>query len=152
VPVGRYHWTNIAGFFRTSDSRPVSARMDVMCCSFYNGNYLRIEAQLDLRPSRFLQFQPRYTYTFVDLPTGSVGIHLATLAAIVNFTPDMQLYNEIQFDNISQNFALAMRYRWEYRPGDELFVSIGQAAEIPQTTFRPQITQAVVRLGNTFRF
>jgi hypothetical protein len=45
-----------------------------------------------------------------------------------------------------------MRYRWEYRPGDELFISIGQAAEIPQTTFRPQVTQAVVRLGNTFRF
>jgi hypothetical protein len=152
VPVGRYHWTNIAGFFRTSDSRPVSARMDVMCCSFYNGSYLRIETQIDYRPSRFLQLQPRYTYTFVDLPTGSVGIHLATLAAIVNFTPDMQLYNEIQFDNISQNFALAMRYRWEYRPGDELFVSIGQAAEIPGTTFRPQVTQAVVRVGNTFRF
>ncbi len=152
VPVGRYNWTNIAGAFRTSDSRPISARVDVMCCSFYNGNYLRIEGQIDFRPSRFLQFQPRYTYTFVDLPTGSVGIHLATLAAIVNFTPDMQLFNEIQFDNISQNFALAMRYRWEYRPGDELFISIGQAAEIPQTTFRPQVTQAVVRVGNTFRF
>jgi hypothetical protein len=45
-----------------------------------------------------------------------------------------------------------MRYRWEYRPGDELFISIGQAAQIPGTTFHPQISQAVVRLGNTFRF
>jgi hypothetical protein len=152
VPIGRYHWSNIAGFIRTSDSRPVTFRLDVMCCSFYNGNYWRIDTQLDYRPSRFLQFQPRYTYTFVDLPTGSVGIHLATLAAIVNFTPDMQLYNEVQFDNISQNFALSMRYRWEYRPGDEIFVSVGQAAEIPGTTFYPRITQAVVRIGNTFRF
>lgn len=152
VPIGRYHWTNIAGFVRTSDSRPVTFRLDVMCCSFYNGNYWRIDTQVDYRPNRFLQFQPRYTYTFVDLPTGSVGIHLATLAAIVNFTPDMQLYNEIQFDNISQNFALSMRYRWEYRPGDEIFVSVGQAAEIPGTTFHPRITQAVVRIGNTFRF
>ena len=84
----------------------MTARVDVMCCSFYNGNYWRIETQLDWRPNRFLQFQPRYTYQFIDLPTGSVGIHLATLAAIVNFTPDMQLFNEIQFDNISQNFAL----------------------------------------------
>jgi hypothetical protein len=152
VPIGRYHWSNIAGYIRTSDSRPVTFRLDVMCCSFYNGNYWRIDAQVDWRPSRFLQFQPRYTYTFVDLPTGSVGIHLATLAAIINFTPDMQLFNEVQFDNISQNFALSMRYRWEYRPGDEVFISIGQAAEIPGTTFRPQVTQAVVRIGNTFRF
>ena len=154
VPVfpGRYRWTNIAGFVRTSDSRPLTARVDVMCCSFYNGDYLRIEAQAEFRPNRFLQLQPRYTFTSVDLPTGSVNIHLATAAVVVNFTPDMQLFNEIQYDNISHNFALSMRYRWEYRPGDELFVSFGQAALIPEARFKPQISQAVVRLGNTFRF
>jgi len=69
----------------------------------------------------------------------------------VNFTPDMQLYSEVQYDNISQNFALAMRYRWEYRPGDELFISFGQAALIPESRFQPLISQAIIRLGNTFR-
>ena len=154
VPVhpGRYHWTNIAGAYRSSDARPVIFRTDVMCCSFYNGDYLRIESQLDWRPNRFLQFQPRYTFTHVVLPTGSVDIHLATGAVIVNFTPDMQLYSEVQYDNISQNFALAMRYRWEYRPGDELFISFGQAALIPESRFQPLISQAIIRLGNTFRF
>jgi hypothetical protein len=154
VPVapGRYHWTNISGFVRTSDARPLAARLDVMCCSFYNGDYLRIETQADYRPSRFLQLQPRYTYTYVNLPTGSVTIHLVTAAVIVNFTPDMQLFNEVQYDNISHNFALAMRYRWEYRPGDELFISFGQAALIPESRFQPLVSQAVIRLGNTFRF
>ena len=154
VPVhpGRYHWTNIAAAYRSSDARPVIFRTDVMCCSFYNGDYLRIESQLDWRPNRFLQFQPRYTFTHVVLPTGSVDIHLATGAVIVNFTPDMQLYSEVQYDNISQNFALAMRYRWEYRPGDELFISFGQAALIPESRFQPLISQAIIRLGNTFRF
>jgi hypothetical protein len=154
VPVlpGRYHWTNIAGGFRSSDARPFVFRTDVMCCSFYNGDYLRIESQIDFRPIRFLQFQPRYTYTYVNLPTGSVHIHLATAAVIVNFTPDMQLFNEVQYDNISHNFALSMRYRWEYEPGDELFISFGQAALIPESRFTPLISQAVIRLGNTFRF
>jgi len=154
VPVlpGRYHWTNIAGGFRSSDARPFVFRADVMCCSFYNGDYLRVETQIDFRPIRFLQLQPRYTYTHVALPTGSVDIHLATAAVIINFTPDMQLFNEVQYDNISQNFALAMRYRWEYRPGDELFVSFGQAALIPESRFQPLISQAIIRLGNTFRF
>jgi hypothetical protein len=31
-------------------------------------------------------------------------------------------------------------------------VSIGQAADIPGTTFKPNISQVIVRLGNTFRF
>jgi len=45
-----------------------------------------------------------------------------------------------------------MRYRWECLPGDELLVSVGQAALIPEARVEPQVSQAVVRLGNTFRF
>jgi len=154
VPVGpgRYNWTNVGLEIRTSDARPYGMRFAAFCCSFYNGNYFSIDVQTDFRPNSFFQFEPRYTYTFIDLPTGSVGIHLATFDFIMNFTPDMQLFTQAQFDNISQNFAFSMRFRWEYRPGDELFISIGQAALIPETRFQPQISQAVIRLGNTFRF
>ena len=152
VPRARYHWTNFGAEIRSSDGRPYSAQIDVTCCNFYNGKYWRIDAQFDYRPNELFQFEPHYIYTFIDLPTGSVGIHLATADFIVNFTPDMQLFTQIQFDNISQKFAFSMRYRWEYRPGDEIFVSVGQAAQIPGTTFHPQISQAVIRVGNTFRF
>jgi hypothetical protein len=70
----------------------------------------------------------------------------------VNFTPDTQILAQVQFDNISRRFEFSARYRWEYRPGDEIFVSLGQSALIPGTTFEPQTTQVSVRLGNTFRF
>jgi len=113
---------------------------------------LLIDFQGDYRPNELFEIRPQYIYTFIHLPTGSVGIHLATLDFVVNFTPDMQLFTQAQFDNISQNFALSVRYRWEYRAGDEIFVSLGQAAMIPGTTFMPQISQAIVRIGNTFRF
>jgi hypothetical protein len=152
VPAGQYHWANVGARIRSSDSRPYSVQLEAICCHFYNGDYWAIDSSFDLRPNETFQIGPHYIYTFIKLPTGSVGIHLATLDFIVNFTPDMQLFTQVQFDNVSQNFAFAMRYRWEYRPGDELFISIGQAADIPGTTFKPNITQAVVRLGNTFRF
>jgi hypothetical protein len=152
VPAGNYHWTNVDGYIRTSDGRPYTARLEVMCCHYYNGNYWRIDLQGDWRPIPFFEVQPRYTYTFIGLPTGSIGIHLLTSNFIVNFTPDMQLYTQVQFDNVSQNFAFSMRYRWEYSPGDEIFILLGQAAQIPGTTFTPQISQAAIRIGHTFRF
>ena len=34
VPVGEYHWTNVGGMIRTSDGRPITAELDVVCCSF----------------------------------------------------------------------------------------------------------------------
>jgi hypothetical protein len=156
VPVGRYSWSNVGIFVGTSDARPYSARLDVMCCSFYNGKSVRVDLQLDYRPNPLFQFGPHYTFTSVDLPTGSVDIHLFTADFIVNFTPDMQLFTQLQFDNISEKFALSARYRWEYQPGNEIFVSVGQAALIPGGTFTPtfvpQISQAIIRLGHTFRY
>jgi hypothetical protein len=64
----------------------------------------------------------------------------------------MQTALQAQYDNISENFAFSARYRWEYRPGNELFVGAGQSALISGRRFLGQTTQATVRLGHTFRF
>jgi hypothetical protein len=64
----------------------------------------------------------------------------------------MQLALQAQYDNISENFGFSARYRWEYAPGDELFIAIGQSAIFGNQGFIAQTTQATVRLGQTFRF
>jgi hypothetical protein len=64
----------------------------------------------------------------------------------------MNLALQRQYDNISQRFALSLRFRWEYEPGQEFFASVGQAAVIPGQTFVPGATQAAIRLGHTFRY
>jgi hypothetical protein len=152
VPAGRYHWTNGELSIQTSNARPLTARLDVQCCSFYDGDYLRVDSRIDIRLGALFQITPRYTYTYIDLPAGLLNIHAATLDVIVSFSPDMQLVNQVQFDNVSEKFTLSMRYRWEYQPGQELFVSLGQAAFIPGEEFVARSTQAIIRLGHTFRF
>ena len=95
---------------------------------------------------------------FLRLPAGNVDIHVAALAGIVNFTPDMQLALQGQYDNISGNFAFLGRFRWEFRPGSELFIALGQAAIIPGTEFSPytqpefQASNLSIRLQRTFQF
>jgi len=64
----------------------------------------------------------------------------------------MQLFTQVAFDDIRQNFTPSVRYRWEYEPGNELFVLFGQGSQIPGMPKIPQVTQAAVRLGHTFRF
>jgi hypothetical protein len=152
VAAGRYHWTNAELSLQSSNARPLTARLDVACCSFYDGDYLRVDLRTDIRLGALLQIVPRYTYTSIDLPAGLLNIHAATADFIVSFTPDMQLVNQVQFDNVSERFTLSMRYRWEYQPGQELFVSLGQSALIPGEEFVARSTQAIVRLGHTFRF
>jgi len=84
-----------------------------------------------------------------------VDIHILTLDSVFNFTPDMQLAIEVQWDNISQAFAFSGRYIWEYSPGNELFIGLGQTAILPTLSpsrFEPQTTLLSVRLGRTFQF
>jgi hypothetical protein len=154
IPVfpGRYSWTNGNLNIQTSGSRPIIVRLDVLCCSYYNGKQLRTNLQLDLRPNAFFQFVPTYTYTHFDLPGGLLNIHALSLSLITNFTPDMQLYTEVQYDNVSEKFTLSMRYRWEYELGQELFASIGHSGLIPDRAFQSRTTQGIIRIGNTFRF
>ena len=104
------------------------------------------------RPSIYFEITTTYEPSFIELPTGDVDIHIATVDAVVNLTPDMQLALQAQYDNISENFGFSARYRWEYRPGNEIFVGIGQSAIIDNRGFVAQTTQGTIRLGHTFRF
>jgi len=154
IPVqpGQYHWTNGSIYLQTSNARPVSARIDVLCCSYYDGHQLKVTLRADMRPNATFQFAPRYVYTYLDMPGGLLNIHAVSIDLITTFTPDMQLYTEVQYDNVSQKFALSIRYRWEYQPGQEFFASFGQSALIPGQEFVARTSQAIIRLGHTFRY
>jgi hypothetical protein len=152
VPAGRYEWTTLELGFETSEARPFAVGVEVACCDFYNGSAVEAQIELDFRPSAYFEISPSYEATFIELPTGSVDIHVFEVASVVNFTPDMQLALQAQYDNISQDFGFLARYRWEYLPGSELFAAFGQSALIPNSRFVAQRTQLAIRLGHTLRF
>jgi hypothetical protein len=152
VPAGDYGWTNLAGRFQTTPARPWQFNVEIECCRFYNGDGLNSEVNLNLRPNQYFALRLGYEGLFISLPTGSVDVHILSLDSVVNFTPDMQLAIEAQFDNISRDFTLSARYRWEYQPGNELFVALGQTAQILGSRFVAQTSLFSVRLGQTFQF
>jgi len=152
VPAGNYNWVNGNLHIESAVGRSYSLIADVLCCNFYDGNYLRADMAFSFRIGDYLEIGPRYVGTFIRLPTGDVDIHVLSSNLNVNFTPDMQLALQAQFDNISRNFGGAIRYRWEYAPGDEFFAAFVQSGLIPGTTFRPQVSQFSLRLGHTLRY
>jgi len=152
VPAGEYDWVNFKAYLDTTMGRPFVVTWGIECCSFYDGSYLKSDLSLQYRPNEIFEIVPRYVAEFIDLPTGYVDIHIFSLETAANFTPDMQLALQTQFDTISRSFGLSARYRWEYSPGNELFVGFGQTAIVPGTRFRGQTSSLSIRLGQTFRF
>jgi hypothetical protein len=147
-----YDWTTVNVGVRTFNGRLVSLQADATCCRFYDGDAVVTRVSLIVRPSTHFEINVGHEANAIDLPTGTVDIHLATADAVINFTPVMQTALQAQYDNITENFALSARYRWEYRPGNELFVGAGQSALISSRGFIEQVSQATLRLGHTFRF
>ena len=152
VPAGRYGWTNGGIRLSTFDGRVISAEAEIVCCSFYAGSSLDARLSVTYRPSPYFEITPAYRGTFIDLPTGHVDIHLATIDSVLAFTPDMNLAFQVQYDNITGNFGLSLRYRWEYEPGNEIFLGVGQSASLIGPDFLARTTQVSLRVGRTFRF
>jgi hypothetical protein len=158
VPAGAYSWTSFFLHINTSQARAVQLHMDINCCDYYDGQNFRPRIDLNYRPNEVFEVEASYQPNFIRLPTGNVDIHVATVDAIVNFTPDMQFAMQAQYDNISGSFGFLGRFRWEFRPGTELFIALGQSAFIPGTVIHQgmppeiQTTTLSIRLGRTFQF
>jgi hypothetical protein len=58
----------------------------------------------------------------VDLPAGESTQAVARLRADYAFTPRMFASTLMQYNSDTRLFSSNLRFRWEYRPGSELFV------------------------------
>ena len=152
IPIGDYNWTNVEANFSSAEGRMFSIGVDVTCCAFYNGRALQSELEFNFRPNAYFAMGTSYEYSNFDMPGGQTDVHLIEAQATVNFMPDMELRLQAQYDNDSEAFGFLARYRWEFIPGGDLFISFGQAARIPQSGFEAERSQFSLRLGHTFRF
>jgi Carbohydrate family 9 binding domain-like len=153
VPADKYTWTNVKLYLESAIGRPVSVVAEVECCSYFNGDLLRTFLSLNWRPDSSWEFSGQHSFYNISLPTGDVEIQIYALNVTLNFTPDMQLRTQSQYDNISRAFGMSARYRWEFMPGSEVFVALGESGELFNGShYRSSTTQASVRIGHLMRF
>ena len=156
VPVGDYHFNQFDVSLVSSRSRKVIAYLGVTCCRFYDGDYLGLDNSLEFRLSKHFRLTAKHNMQKFELPTGNLTVHIGSLDGSINFTPDMQIDTQVQYDNISDRFSFSARYRWFPRPETEVFIAVGQSADMESSNFPghfdPDQTQVTIRLGHTFRF
>jgi hypothetical protein len=151
VPAGRYTFNTVHARIETAPARFISAYVDVQCCGFYDGRLLAVDTTLNLRPNETLLFSARHIIQQIHQSGGSVPINVDSVDMSVNFTPDMQLRGQIQYDNISNDLAYNFRYRWEFEPGAELLVVAGDDATFTGPYYKSHLSGLSVRVGKIFR-
>ena len=156
VPVGDYHFNQFNFLLMSSRSRKVIADLEVTCCRMFSGDYLGLNTSMEFRVSKYLRLTAKHNMEKFDLPGGDLTVHIGSLDTSINFTPDMQIDTQMQYDNISERFSFSARYRWFPRPETEVFVAAGQTADMKSNNFPGHFeadrTEVTIRLGHTFRF
>ncbi len=151
VPAGTYTMPTLHFHTDTAQSRFLSGNFDLQYGSFYGGKLLQIDTTININPNDTYMFSARHITQQIAMPTRAVAIHVLAFDTSVNFTPDMQLRGQVQYDNISKNVDLSVRYRWEFEPGSELLIVAGDDATMSGTYYQSHASQISVRLGKTFR-
>ena len=149
---GAYSFQDLRSEYYLGPER-VSGRFWGSHGTFYGGT--KTEVGFNGRVDMTTQFslEPRVTLDWVDLPVGRFTTRL--VGSRVNFTMStrMALSALLQFNSSNTTVSSNVRFRWEYRPGSDLFVVYSDGRDTTAPRFpRLQNRAFVVKMTKLFRF
>lgn len=122
VPHGGYDYGEYSGTYYLAPQRRVSGRATWSVGSLYNGDRKSagFGGRVDLGP-RF-GVEPRLTFNWVDLPAGRFTNTLFSSRVSFTLTPRAAFTTLMQYNSAVNSLTSNVRFRWEYRPGSDLYV------------------------------
>jgi hypothetical protein len=152
IPAGDYSWTRSLIGFQTSTRRSLQLKHEFSFGDFYNGTRTENTSVLTFLPSKHFGSILSYSKQDIELPSGNFDIKLASLTALINFTPDFTWSNLVQYDNVSDSMGVNSRLIWEYRPGKKVFLVLNQSYLDEHSGFVRKQMDTILKLSSIFRF
>jgi hypothetical protein len=136
VPQGGYDNKTLNASYSLANNHRVAGRFGVSTAAFYDGT--RRDASYSGRVAIAPQFaiEPSISLSWVRLPYGDFDARL--IANRVTYTPTTRLFvsSLIQYNVDAKTLSSSLRFRWEYRPGSDMFLVYSDGRE----TARPGST------------
>jgi hypothetical protein len=123
LPAGSYDFGITRIGYVGGQQRRISGEVVLEVGSFYNGDRRTISvnsARMQITPQ--VSLEPSMSINWVDLVQGSFVAKVARTRATYTITPRMFVSGIVQYNSSGTSLGSNVRFRWEYRPGSELFV------------------------------
>lgn len=122
IPPGSYTtWTAEIGA-ETAAYRRISAGAEFEYGSFWSGTSWQLGFGFNIRPLPGFRLTPEYIHTDINLAEGNFSTDLLRFEGNFDFTNNIFITTNLQFDNLSELLGLNTRFRWIIRPGSDLFL------------------------------
>jgi hypothetical protein len=123
IPVGGYHYNDVTMNYNMGQQRRLSGNVGAQLGEYYNGTIRTISFSSG-RYAILKQFsiEPRFSINHIELPDSQFTQKQIGARTDYGFSARMFLGALLQWSSTDHTFSSNVRYRWEYRPGSELFV------------------------------
>jgi hypothetical protein len=151
---GPYAFTNYAVQFETASHRPWGGRLEWGFGPFYSGHLDNVEAGFRFNIKGYASFDLDANFVRGRLPEGSFAENVYQLKADFFLTPRFGLMNYVQYDDISNELGLNVRFRWELKPGNFLYFVYAKDWERrwdPASRFYPLEERGVFKITLSIR-
>ena len=154
LPIGGYSFSNLRLGYTFGQQRRLSADITAEHGTFFSGHKTSLAVSRG-RVSLSNQFsvEPTYSINWVDLAEGSFTVNLVGTRATFTMTPRMFTSMLVQYNSSIDAVSANLRFRWEYRPGSELFVVFNEERDTETRRFPTLTNRAfIVKINRLFRF
>ena len=154
IPRGSYVFSDMTVAYAMGLQRRVSGTWTLQTGEFYDGTLTSL-GYTGARVSIQKQWsvEPSLSVNAVRLPAGDFTTTLLRARSDYGFSPRMFASALLQYNATDHVFSSNLRFRWEYRPGSELFVVYTDERDTLQPRFPDLKNRAfVVKINRLMRF
>ncbi len=154
LQVGEYEYDTVNVSYAFGDQRPASGTLSLEQGTFWSGDKTTVSVsggRAILSPQ--LAIEPTLSWNRVTLPEGDFTATVAGSRVTYTITPLMFVSGLVQYGSRGGSVGTNVRFRWEYRPGSELFVVYNEGRDTAGAgTPHLQNRAVIVKVNRLFRF
>jgi hypothetical protein len=123
MPAGGHEFATTLVSYAFGAQRRASGTVSLQTGGFYNGTMTSLgysAARISLQKQ--FSLEPTLSINRVETPAATVTTRLYRTRVDYGFTPQMFASALLQYSSADRAYSNNLRFRWEYRPGSELFV------------------------------
>ncbi|MCG6188584.1 carbohydrate binding family 9 domain-containing protein [Maribellus maritimus] len=123
IPQGKYEWWYHVFELETKGARNLWGEASYGFGDFYTGYRKDIILEANWKVAVPFFIGGAITRNEVDLPDGNFTANIYQVNANILFSPNITLYNYLQYDNASKNIGWQSRFQWILKPGNEIILA-----------------------------
>ena len=122
IPASEYRWWENVITLSTAGNRDLYGSLTYTGGKFYTGNKNSIDLALNWKVFVRLFVGGSISTDKVALPEGEFSADIYEINLNLLFSPNVTLYNYLQYDSKSKTAGLQTRFRWVLKPGNEILL------------------------------